>query len=133
MLRELAAGASAARRRLMFTTDGATPSFYAERGVIGGALRIATELGVDPMRALQMATIDPATFLGLDEELGGIAPGRHATLNVLPEIGEWRPELVFVDGRDRRARRPARRRRCPSRLGRRATRSRRPTRACSRR
>ena len=28
------------------------------------------------MRALQMATIDPATFLGLDEELGGIAPGR---------------------------------------------------------
>ncbi len=29
-------------RRLMFTTDGATPSFYAERGVIGGALRIAS-------------------------------------------------------------------------------------------
>ena len=26
-------------RRLMFTTDGAVPSFYAERGVIGGALR----------------------------------------------------------------------------------------------
>ena len=52
------------------------------------------------MRALQMATIDPATFLGLDEELGGIAPGRRATLNVLPEIGEWRPELVFVDGRE---------------------------------
>ena len=50
------------------------------------------------MRALQMATIDPATFLNLDEELGGIAPGRRATFNVLPEIGEWRPERVFVDG-----------------------------------
>jgi len=85
-------------RRLMFTTDGATPSFYAEHGVIGGALRIATGKGVDPMRALQMATIDPATFLGLDEELGGIAPGRRATFNVLPEIGEWRPETVYVDG-----------------------------------
>src|SRR4051812_47445802 len=83
-------------RRLMFTTDGATPSFYAEHGVIGGALRIAKDL--DPMRALQMATIDPATFLRLDEVLGGIAPGRHATLNVLPEIGEWRPETVFVRG-----------------------------------
>jgi len=45
-----------------------------------------------------MATIDPATFLGLDEVLGGIAPGRHATLNVLPELGEWRPETVFVRG-----------------------------------
>jgi adenine deaminase len=82
----------------MFTTDGAVPSFYAERGVIGGCLRIASELGVDPMRALQMATIDPATFLGLDEELGGVAPGRRATLLVLPGIGEWRPEAVFVDG-----------------------------------
>jgi adenine deaminase len=86
-------------RRLMLTTDGATPSFYAERGMIGGALRIAAECGVDPMRALQMATIDPATFLGLDEELGGIAPGRRATLLILPEVGEWRPELVLVDGR----------------------------------
>ena len=90
----------------MFTTDGAVPSFYAERGVIGGCLRIATGLGLDPMRALQMATIDPATFLGLDEQLGGIAPGRHATLNVLPAIGEWRPgagrsstaEIVARDG-----------------------------------
>ena len=50
------------------------------------------------MRALQMATIDPATFLGLDEVLGGIAPGRAATLNVLPRVGEWRPETVYVDG-----------------------------------
>ena len=118
-----------ASRRLMLTTDGAVPSFYAERGVIGGALRIATEAGVDPMRALQMATIDPATFLGMDEEIGGIAPGRRATLNVLPEIGEWRPETVLVDGRvvarDGRLIRPRR-----SRLaGRAATRSPRPSRA----
>jgi adenine deaminase len=97
MLRGLAPVVDSARR-LMFTTDGAVPSFYAERGVIGGALRIASAVGVDPMRALQMATIDPATFLGLDEELGGVAPGRRATLLVLPEIGEWRPEVVFVDG-----------------------------------
>ena len=67
--------------------------------MIGGALRIATANGVDPMRALQMATIDPATFLGLDEELGGIAPGRRATLLILPEIGDWTPELVLVNGR----------------------------------
>ena len=78
-------------RRLMFTTDGAMPSLLrrARRDRRRAADR--HRRGVDPMRALQMATIDPATFLGLDEELGGIAPGRHATLNVLPEIGEWRP------------------------------------------
>jgi adenine deaminase len=85
--------------RLMLTTDGAAPAFYAANGMIGGALRIAVDAGVDPMRALQMATIDPATFLGLDEQLGGIAPGRRATLLILPEIGDWQPELVLVDGR----------------------------------
>ena len=40
MLRELLPVLDASRR-LMFTTDGAVPSFYAERGVIGGCLRIA--------------------------------------------------------------------------------------------
>jgi adenine deaminase len=97
MLRDLLPVVDSARR-LMFTTDGAVPSFYAEHGVIGGCLKIATDIGIDPMRALQMATIDPATFLGLDEELGGVAPGRRATLNILTAPGEWRPELVLVDG-----------------------------------
>ncbi|HWK28593.1 MAG TPA: adenine deaminase C-terminal domain-containing protein [Solirubrobacter sp.] len=97
MLRDLLDVVPSARR-LMFTTDGAVPSFYAERGMISGCLEIATRVGVDPMRALQMATIDPATFLGLDEELGGIAPGRRATFNVLEAIGAWRPERVVVDG-----------------------------------
>ena len=119
-------------RRLMFTTDGATPSFYAERGVIGGALRIASERGVEPMRALQMATIDPATFLGLDEVLGGIAPGRAATFNVLPEVGEWRPETVYVRGEvvAREGRLVAG---CPRCRGPRVRAWSRPTRRCSRR
>ena len=96
MLEDLAPVVSSARR-LMLTTDGAAPSFYAEHGVIGGALRVAVEAGVEPMRALQMATIDPATFLGLDEELGGIAPGRRATLNIV--AADFRPDTVLVDGR----------------------------------
>jgi adenine deaminase len=109
---EVLAPVAGSARRLMLTTDGATPAFYAERGVIGGALRVALDAGVEPMRALQMATIDPATFLGLDEELGGIAPGRRATINILADhpgyrgdatppgaAGEmWRPEMVLVDG-----------------------------------
>jgi adenine deaminase len=97
LLRELGPDVVGSARRLMLTTDGAAPGFYAEHGVIGGALRVAVDTGVAPMRALQMATIDPATFLGLDEELGGIAPGRRATLNIVGE--DLRPETVIVDGR----------------------------------
>ncbi|MEA2245789.1 MAG: adenine deaminase, partial [Solirubrobacteraceae bacterium] len=86
-------------RRLMLTTDGATPAHYAREGVLSGALRIAVEAGVDPMRALQMATIDPATFLGLDEEIGGIAPGRRASLVILDDRDAFAPRTVMVDGR----------------------------------
>ncbi|MEA2318352.1 MAG: adenine deaminase [Solirubrobacteraceae bacterium] len=86
-------------RRLMLTTDGATPAHYARHGVLSGALAIAVAAGVDPMRALQMATIDPATFLGLDEEIGGIAPGRRASLLLLDDRDAFRPRAVLVDGR----------------------------------
>jgi adenine deaminase len=51
------------------------------------------------MRALQMATIDPATFLGLDEEIGGIAPGRRASLLLLDDRDAFEPRAVMVDGR----------------------------------
>jgi adenine deaminase len=98
MLRELGPVVDSSRR-LMLTTDGAAPAFYARHGVIGGALRVAVEAGVAPLRALQMATIDPATFLGLDEELGGIAPGRRATMLILPRRDDFAPDLVIVDGR----------------------------------
>jgi adenine deaminase len=91
-------GVVATCRRLMLTTDGASPAFYARHGVIGGALRVAVGAGVDPMRALQMATVDPATFLGLDEEVGGIAPGRRASLLLLAGRDAFAPETVMVDG-----------------------------------
>lgn len=85
--------------RLMLTTDGAAPLRYRERGMMTDALETAVEQGLDPMQALQMCTINPATFLGLDEELGGIAPGRSADLLLLPSPGSFRPETVVVKGR----------------------------------
>ena len=81
-------------RRLMLTTT-APPAFYAEHGIIGGALKSPpTRRGADAGAA--DGDDRPRDIPRLDEDLGGIAPGRHATLMVLPEIGEWRPEARFV-------------------------------------
>lgn len=85
-------------RRLMLTGDSSGPCHYAEHGMVDGLLATAVAAGVEPMTALQMCTINPATFLGLDEELGGIAPGRRATLLVLPARDRFRPETVVVSG-----------------------------------
>lgn len=85
--------------RILLTTDGPHPAFIEEQGSVDGLLRSAVELGVNPMQALQMATINPATFLGLDQELGGIAPARRADVLILPNLVDFRPELVISAGR----------------------------------
>lgn len=98
----LAGVASAARAfsgRLMLTPDGPSPDFILAHGYMDYVVRVAIEHGVDPIAAHQMATLNPATYYGLDEELGGLAPGRRADINILASVGETRPEVVVADGR----------------------------------
>ena len=50
-------------------------------------------LGLDLAEAVRMATLYPATFLGLEHELGRIAPGYRANLVACDErmhvLGTW--------------------------------------------
>ena len=86
--------------RLMLTVDGPAPSFIAEHGCVDEALRLAVASGVPPIQAIQMATINPATYYRIDDQVGGIGPGRWADLVVLPDLEEFRPKRVLVGGRD---------------------------------
>ncbi|WP_018130299.1 adenine deaminase C-terminal domain-containing protein [Effusibacillus pohliae] len=86
-------------QRILMTTDGPHPAYIEEEGCVDGLVRKAVELGVAPMQAIQMATINPATYLRLDDQIGGIAPGRRADLLVLPDLVDFRPELVICGGR----------------------------------
>jgi len=85
--------------RVLFTTDGPVADSIAERGYVDGMLRLAVEAGVPPVKAIQMATINPATYLHLDDQLGGIAPGRLADLVLLEDLRSFRPRLVVAGGR----------------------------------
>ncbi len=101
-LGRLAAVATAARAfsgRLMLTPDGPNPMFIDQDGHLDHLIRVAIDSGVDPVAAYQMATVNPATYYGLDEEIGGIAPGRLADLNVVADLREPRPEMVIAGGR----------------------------------
>lgn len=84
--------------RVMLTTDGSSPSFIAKHGGTDDLLRLAVSLGVQPVKAIQMCTLNPATFYGLDQELGGIAPGRRADILILPDLKNFRPDLVVAGG-----------------------------------
>jgi adenine deaminase len=84
--------------RLIMTTDGPSPEFIAEHGLVDGLLRIAVDNGVSPMQALQMVTINPATLFRIDGQVGGIGIGRRADLLLLPDLVSFRPQTVITRG-----------------------------------
>jgi len=63
--------------RLMLTSDGPAP-FFVEQASCANMLKMVMQAGLSAADAYRMATLNPATYYGLDEDLGGIAPGRLA-------------------------------------------------------
>jgi adenine deaminase len=86
-------------RRVMLTTDGSSPAFQLESGMTDRLVRMAIEEGIDPVEAYRMVTLNPAIYFGLEDRLGGIAPGRDADILVLNGLDDSTPELVISKGR----------------------------------
>jgi adenine deaminase len=86
-------------RRLALASDGLWPPDLVARGYMDGIVQRAIDLGLPPVTAFQMASLNVAEHFGLDGEVGGIAPGRFADLLVLPDARAVRPEVVVARGR----------------------------------
>jgi adenine deaminase len=67
-------------------------------GDIDAVVRRAVGLGIEPVRAIQLATINPAQYFRLDR-LGAIAPGYRANLIVLGDLPRLQIDMVFYRGR----------------------------------
>jgi adenine deaminase len=85
--------------RLMLTADGSMPAFIRDHGFVDHLIRVAMQRGVAPVDAYRMATLNPATYIGREGDLGGVAPGRYADLCLLRDLSEPRPEVVVARGR----------------------------------
>ena len=85
-------------RRAALASDGIWPSDLLARGYMDGIVQRAIDLGLPPVTAYQMASLNPAEHFSLDRELGGIAPGRWADFLVLPDLRTVRPEVVVARG-----------------------------------
>lgn len=81
--------------RALLVSDGVWPG---DDGHLDAVVQKAIDLGLDPVRAIQMVTVNAAGHFHLDE-LGGIAPGKAADLVVLPDLRVIRPEMVICRGR----------------------------------
>ena len=85
--------------RVMLTPDWMDPPTILRQGYMEGLVRETIERGVEPVVAIQMASINPATYLGLGSQIGGIAPGRFADIAVVDDLRRMQPRLVVAQGR----------------------------------
>ena len=85
-------------RKFVFVTDDRHLEDIFRQGHIDYLVRTAIQLGVDPIRAIQMATINTAEYFGI-KNLGAIVPGYHADMVVFDDLKKLRILKVFKDGR----------------------------------
>ena len=84
-------------RRFLFVTDDRHPKELLEEGHINSMVKKAIQWGIDPILAIQMATLNSAEYFRLDD-LGAIAPGYRADIITFDHFNRFQIKKVFKDG-----------------------------------
>src|SRR5512142_850915 len=85
-------------RRFILCTDDSHAQTLAHDGHMDRVLRHAMSLGLEPMTAIQMMTINTAEHFGLSREIGMIAPGRWADVVLVDDLRDFHAETVVAKG-----------------------------------
>jgi adenine deaminase len=93
-------------RHALLVTDDMHPDTLANVGHLNHAVRTAIQAGIDPLVAIQMATVNAAEYMGYRHDVGSIAPGRCADVLFVEDLAELRPHLVLADGEPVRGEQP---------------------------
>ena len=83
---------------LCLCTDDRDPEDLIRRGHMNLAVGNAVGAGLTPEQAIRCATLNVAREVGL-RNLGGIAPGWVADLQIVPDLSAPKPVAVFHEGR----------------------------------
>jgi adenine deaminase len=87
-----------ATRRISFCTDDVVATDILERGHVDNMVRMAIAMGIAPLTAIQMATINSAEAYRIDHLVGCIAPGRIADILLVDDLRNFRVERVIANG-----------------------------------
>jgi len=85
-------------RRCLFVVDDRSCGDLLRDGDIDAVVRKAISRGLDPVRAIQMATINTANYFR-QHRLGAVASGYLANLIVISDLSSLQIDMVFYRGR----------------------------------
>jgi adenine deaminase len=85
-------------RHFILVTDDSHAQTLAHDGHMDRVLRHTIELGVNPITAIQMMTINTAEHFGVSKEMGMIAPGRWADVVLVKDLMDFRADIVIARG-----------------------------------
>ncbi len=81
----------------LLVSDDLHPDDIIRAGHMDATLKKAVSLGIDPVTAIQLVTINPARRFGL-HDLGAIAPGFRANLVTFQDLENFQVKHVFTNG-----------------------------------
>ncbi|WP_407307752.1 adenine deaminase [Desulfosporosinus sp. SB140] len=84
---------------LIFCTDDKHVIDIRDEGHINFNVNKAISLGMPPMQAIQMATLNSARHFRLEDEIGSISPGRMADILLVKDLANIKPVKVIYEGK----------------------------------
>nr|WP_315024542.1 adenine deaminase [uncultured Aminipila sp.] len=86
-------------RRCLLCADDCQPKTILSIGHLDNHLRICVGEGMDPIIAIQMASLNSAECFGL-EDRGAIAPGLRADIVLMDNLTDFKVQKVFIAGQE---------------------------------
>lgn len=84
---------------IVMCTDDKLPHEVAAVGGIDYNVRTAIRLGVTPIQAIKMATLNTARHFHMEGSIGCVAPGRIADIVLLSNLEDFKVEKVIASGK----------------------------------
>ncbi|WP_151737129.1 adenine deaminase [Paenibacillus tengchongensis] len=84
-------------RRAILVSDDMVPEDLLKHGHMNDIVRRTIAEGIDPVEAIQMVTINPATHFGF-QDVGVLAPGKKADIAVISDLAQMTVDQVYIDG-----------------------------------
>ena len=85
-------------RRAVLVSDDMVPEDLLKYGHMNDIVKRTIAQGIDPVEAIQMVTINPATHFGF-KDVGILAPRKRADIAVITDLTEMTVEQVFINGK----------------------------------